>query len=456
MNMLIESLEGRALMAAWNLSDALADPTEAGPFAEVDAMAADRFGNVFAVGTGYDAASNTGPCMVREKPSGGSSWVTLFQSTTMLLDAMTTDASGDLFVGGRNVALSSGTSGAPWTILERSAPTAANPAPTFKTIDSVVSSLSNNCTTLTTDVAGNVFAGGNIITGRSGSARNNWAVRKGTYNPSSANWSFSTLEQFVSSSAPAGLSVVNSGASTGVYAVGSVSGSWTVRKSSNGGSTWSQVDSFRYDTVAAARSVATGITSDSSGNLYVVGYGAKSTITGYTRNHTPIYSSSPDHWLVRKSATGNSGTWSIADDYQLSSANASGAYAVTADPAGNVYVAGEGDVPGSDGISTFVIAHATVRTNVGGSWSTVDSYYDPAGFSAWYNAVAADSAGNHYAGGADWYTNDTGWVIRTDVPAPTASATGGSASVFSWLIRPNDARHTAALDLAMPGEGILI
>src|SRR5205085_12168437 len=110
-----------------------------------------------------------------------------------------------------------------------------------------------------------------------------------------------------------------SGPSAGVYVVGSSAGNWVVRKSANGGGTWSQTDSFRYDTVGNAGSVAMGVTSDSAGKVYVVGYGAKSAITGYDNHHAPIYSRLPAHWLVRSSATGNSGLWSVNDDYQLSS-----------------------------------------------------------------------------------------------------------------------------------------
>jgi hypothetical protein len=304
-----------------------------------------------------------------------------------------------------------------WTVVERPAPTAANPQPALVTIDSVSTGWAGTGgSALAVDAAGNVFAGGLLETSSRGDY---WTIRKGSFNASTGGWTFSTVDQFKygDNYGPTGLAVVNSGPSAGVYAVGD-SGtspkSWMVRKSANGGSTWATVDTYKYDS-SGGNAFARGIAGDSLGNVYVVGMAQQGVITGYTKNKTPIYSYS-NHWIVRKSVNGGA-SWTRDDDYVHGEATA-----VCCDPAGTVYVAGES----ADG-------DAIVRTNAGGSWSTVDDYATGSpDWSAYYSAIVTDPSGNHYAGGSSDY--DNGWLIRSDAASiGAAPASAMSASTFSSI-----------------------
>jgi hypothetical protein len=72
-----------------------------------------------------------------------------------------------------------------------------------------------------------------------------------------------------------------------------------VRRSTDGGTTWSEVDSFRYMTGTQTRMGTMGV--DASGQIYVAGYG--------------VNTDGSTHWLVRRGT--DPGTWTIADDFQL-------------------------------------------------------------------------------------------------------------------------------------------
>jgi hypothetical protein len=88
--------------------------------------------------------------------------------------------------------------------------------------------------------------------------------------------------------------------------------------------------------------------------------------------------------------------------------------AITRDASGNMVVAGSiyDSVTGDN--------FAVVRTNAGGRWATLDSYHYPDS-DTYYNAVAADTFGNLYAGGEVWDNagNFVDFIIRSQPAAPT-------------------------------------
>jgi hypothetical protein len=432
----IEPLERRTLMSGWGTEETIDNN------GQVYGMAADQAGNVYAVGYDY----YTDRSLVRQKPSGSTTWSTIFQTSADLYTCAV-DRAGNLFVGGRTYNQTY-----QWTVLERPAPTADYPQPTFKTIDSF-SAYDSRCFGLASDAAGNVFAVGQSVTSKGGNWTYYWSARKGTYDSSTGNWSFVTVDQQVGSGASTGatavasaVTVVDSGPSAGIYAAGRIGSNWVVRKAGASGTSWAAVDSFRYDTVGSATSVAKAIASDLDGNIYVVGSGAQSTITGYNKNKTPIYARSPAHWLVRSSRTGGSGSWTIADDFFADGSAGSYAFAAGTDSAGNVYVAG-----GSTS-STYGGSHAIVRTNAGGTWSSSDDLHgdsnDPSRFADYtYRAFTADPVtGMLYAGGSFHYADDysvaDGWLIRS-APAATSSLAG--ATFASTTFDLDDADELDAL-----------
>jgi len=92
------------------------------------------------------------------------------------------------------------------------------------------------------------------------------------------------------------------------YAVadGGISAHWIVRRASSAGSDWSVVDSFQLEPGNFA--AAFGIAAGGQGGVSVVGQAAG-------RNPGP-----GSHWIVRQSATGDAGTWSVNDNFRLATA----------------------------------------------------------------------------------------------------------------------------------------
>jgi len=235
------------------------------------------------------------------------------------------------------------------------------------------SGCAEDATGLAVDAAGDVYVCGlaNNVAGNQ-----TWTIRKGV-----TGTSFSTVDALPHSYPMA----IFAHPTAGLFAVGrktvvinnKASGVWLVRRSTDGGVTWSDSDTFQISSGNGAR--ASGIGTDEDGNLYVVGYGT----TTSRGNH--VY-----HWLVRKS-TDNGNSWSTADDFQQGGSYypypEARRFAMT--PNGDLYVAGNiRDVQG--------IAHWIVRKNPRGrgTWATIDDYQYAAGVATEPHSMAADGSGN--------------------------------------------------------------
>jgi len=99
---------------------------------------------------------------------------------------------------------------------------------------------------------------------------------------------------------------------------------WLVRKSTDGGTSWTTADSWKLGN--RIPSAAQGIAGDASGNVFVVG-------TGGT------------YWIVRESRAGT-GTWQTVDNFHYGSGATPNA--IVADDSGNVVVAGYGYIQTHD------------------------------------------------------------------------------------------------------------
>lgn len=399
----VQPLEARTLLSGtWATQDTLPSSNEG-----VGTMAADRFGNVYAAGDVIDSSGHD-VWVVREKPGGSSTWATVanFGTNVYWLNGLSTDANGDVFFTARPV--SSSQHWTTWELVQGS----GNPVE----IDDAGNGVAEASAT---DAAGNVYVAGKLPATAKPNAPLVWGVRKGVFNSTTGKWSFATVDLTTSATQANAIAVASVGASTTVFAAGINLGSsatWVVRKSTNGGA-WATVDSFKYDSTGG-NSQARAIAADSAGDVYVVGFALDGTLTGYTKNKTPIYSRT-GHWIVRKSGDDGS-SWGTVDDYQAPGGQ--DAEAVAVDAAGNAYVAG-------DSFDNSGNAYGIVRTNAGGTWSDADYFNGAAGLGAQYFAVAVDASGNHYAGGND---DDFDWVIRSDAPAATAMMANATASaVFS-------------------------
>lgn len=244
---------------------------------------------------------------------------------------------------------------------------------------------SSDVTAIVADTAGDVYVSGSI-------AYKNWTLRKGV-----GGASFYTVDA-MTGSCPLGLFAHPI---AGVFAIGSKtvnikgknSNVWLVRRSTNGGAAWLDVDAFQLSVGNGA--TANGIGSDAVGNLYVVGRGA-TTIRGNT-----VY-----HWLVRRSTDGGN-SWSTVDDF-VQGSNSAEARRFVATSNGDLYVAG---------IATASTGtHWIVRKNPGGTgpWTTIDDYQYATGKATEPHAMTADAAGNLLVGGGGWDTSGTRylWLIK--------------------------------------------
>lgn len=420
----VEPLERRTLMSAWAVDDM---PLMNG--ASVTSMAADREGNVYAAGYAVASDGTTDLPIIREKAQG--SWSTIYlNSASGGIHALAVDAAGDVFAAG----ITSGSPTPSRFLLERPAGQSA-----FSPIDAP---RAGDFTGLTVDAAGDVFVVGSDAMTTNRTTTDDWVVRERAAGTSA----FVELDRVKGADAKS-VCTIDSGPAAGIYVVGKYSNDqhWIVRKSSDGGRTWSQVDQFQYDPNGIARSNPQGIASDPNGNVYVVGNAQATTITGYTKvkgKLQPVYGNSGDHWIVRKSGDGGA-TWSIDDNYQMAPSKGSSALGAGTDLAGNLYVVGEAiDASGVD--------HALVRTNAGG-WHTIDDEPAAAG-SARYMSFTADASGTLYAGG---FQGGAGWIIRS-APGPTAPATVLTSSPLQVTDRlATDALQPSSIDQPSLAKEIL-
>jgi hypothetical protein len=138
----IELLERRTLMSgAWTTVNN--DATEL----EVDAMAADRVGNIYAV-----AWPSANAMAVLKSSNGGATWNVIAQgSPSTSFNSIATDATGDVFVAASDIGTDGGRH---WRVLEQAVGQSA-----FSVVDDVPN---GNCVALATDSAGDVYAVGSI------------------------------------------------------------------------------------------------------------------------------------------------------------------------------------------------------------------------------------------------------------------------------------------------------
>ncbi len=281
---------------------------------------------------------------------------------------VTSDASGNLYVSSFTYdSVSSDRLG--WYVRR-----STDGGATWTTVDDMVTAPlwpATDDVGIAADGAGNVYVAATDVYYLNSVWYHDWTIRKGI-----GGTSFSTIDVLPNSfpkdifvHPTAGIFVVGQ---TQLANKGPTILAWLVRRSTDGGATWSNVDTF----LLSKSAVAMGIGTDASGNLYVVGSGT--------------VASTGDHWIVRKSTNGGN-SWTTVDDYQLAANAPTQARCFVTDAHGNLFVAG---------LSRGYPYHWIVRKSVGGTgpWTTVDDFQYGGSYSR-PNAIAADAWGNVFVGG---------------------------------------------------------
>ncbi len=182
--------------------------------------------------------------------------------------------------------------------------------------------------------------GGVFVVGftRGSNGLRQWLTRKGA----NQGLSWSTVDRFVSdrnwTASEALCMVVDASGKIYVaghadYAKGNKTTNYAlVRRSTDGGTTWSTVDQSIY----GIRHRPWAMTIDAAGNILICGY---------------VQTANGDHWVVRKGTPAANGSvaWVISDDYQLTPGQSSQARGIVCDAARNLYVTGRGvDTTGNE------------------------------------------------------------------------------------------------------------
>jgi hypothetical protein len=274
-------------------------------------IAVDPGGVLYQAATAKAPGATWGTWVTRQSTDGGANWTIVDNFTLggeMQPWSVTTDAAGNVYVAGYGTATSAGNLA--W-LVRKGTPTAGGM--TWTTVDQFVTSgtLSKALGVVSHPTAGIFVIGLGQVTQKSVSA-SVWIVRRSQ--DDGATWT--TVDTYEPSSEGRGVALGVDGAGN-LYGLGYVQNSakgvffdWYVRKSSDGGSTWTTVDHF---STSGTSNFPEAFASDAKGNLYVAGYSSNST-TG-------------DTWIVRESV-GGTGAWTTVDSYQLDSGKSAVAFGI--------------------------------------------------------------------------------------------------------------------------------
>jgi hypothetical protein len=350
------------------------------------ALAINGAGNIFVAGSGQDS-SNYSHWLVREYNSGSWSTTDDYLGSTgygAQATAVSLDSAGNIFVTGYG---QTNTGGQDWVTRMYS-------TGSWSTIDDYAypGQINSTAPVNTTDPSGNVYVAGGADIYTSSQVWH-WVVRE----YSGGSWN--TIDDYTGPGGNgAGANAISSDSSGNIYVAGfyfdsSYNGHWTVRKYSSG--SWSTIDDYTYP--SGNYSSASGMTIDSSGNLYVVGEGYDSSFKS--------------HWIVRELS---GASWSTLDDYTgIVGGDGASATMVAVESSGNIYV-------GGNYFDSSYDAHPIVReyNSSTGVWSVVQTTALPAGLSGGSTAILVLPGTGQVlgVGSAQDTTSDTFWITQTIVP----------------------------------------
>jgi len=197
---------------------------------------------------------------------------------------------------------------------------------------------------------------------------------------------------------------------------------WIVRKSSDGGQTWTTVRDLKLSAASSSLvdgALARNVGQDLSGNVFVVGQ---------------VGDGSSTHWIVEKSIDGGA-SWTTSDDFQLTNTagTGSGAWAFLPDVGtGYLYVSGTGGDAGN-------FQHGIVRRSLdgGATWSMVEDQTALGTPSIALGMMRTQPGELAYVGGAfpTWIakkspTGDAGTWLLEDIFLPAGFTFTQAVSIF--------------------------
>jgi hypothetical protein len=357
-------------------------------------LAVDSLGDVFSSGYGYDAAGATHG-LVLATDSTESTWL-LSDDTNpsssqdnSVVFGVAVDPQANVYSAGWLTPPCSSRKSCPgqyWYVRKSS-----NAGQTWSTVDLFQYAAGQTAVAYgsASDNSGNLF-----VAGLANDAKRvgHWVVRR-TAN-GGANW---VVVDDLPWATPSQMSVMSFVPTVGTFAVGSlyVNGVnvWLARRTLDGGQTWASADT--YQLISGQEAYARGVSSDSQGNIYVV---------GYAHNASGIAV-----WIVRGSGDGGA-TWTTVDTFSYVAAKASVAHAIGTDSLGRVVVAGA--VQDAQGTSHWLVR----RPVTGGGWQTVEDYQLAPGQTSDARAIVTDAAGNILVAGIGVDATGSHWIVRKANP----------------------------------------
>lgn len=354
-------------------------------------MVQDSLGNMFVVGTAYDASS-TPTFYVRKSIDSGATWSNSDiylapNSIGTVAKQIICDSSDNLYVVGY-----SSTGSSMGSILVRKS---RDRGVTWTTILDYSSGLEGTIQgiSISKSSSGDLYVAGALP---SASGKGLWAILKSTNE--GASWTVLTPYTYPGSETGTA-HYVKAISSTEIYAVGTYTDAsnvnrWIVQKSTDAGASWSLLDD--YNLVSGKMSLAFGFVKNTLGDMYV---------SGYAQDSSYVL-----RWILRKSSDGGV-TWSTVDDYVYASGKPSMAAALDVDSNNNVYVAGVGFN------STYILHWVVRKYSSGGVASTIMDYNAASGVSASGSGVYVAPGGAIYSVGIGATTivypgNANHWYVR--------------------------------------------
>jgi hypothetical protein len=329
----------------WSLVSALGHPALLSAW--YAGIVSDSAGNLYVAGTAYDDGTTNGGLLhwiVQSSTDGGATWLLVDDfvpggDTWTQVTGLTVDTAGNVYVAGvadygppsYDPLYATSPASYVWTIRKGIG------GSSFTTVDSVpYNAWEFGPQGIYSHPAGGIFAVGDVrryTTNRNNtvSASRAWVVRRSLNGGATwqnvdtfqLNSGYNSLARGIGADVLGNIYVV--GNAIGPSVKGTAWAHWVVRKSSNGGTSWTSVDDYQLD--SSNYSMAYRFAVDVSGNLYVAGFG--NTGSGYN-----------SHWIVRKSV-GGTGSWATVDNFQHAGSG-SIASAIVADASGKVFVGGSG------------------------------------------------------------------------------------------------------------------